>query len=403
MRKHPVYLIRTEKEFLSKFKVKDKKIIHSISFPCFVVEVLLYEEELRFIDKLSEVGFRLFKEKSETIDLSVYFGKELNYLRTFLFISEGEIERLFSIASLEKQLELVFSIHDSLRNYLRDSQVIEIDGKKFDVSQSPLIMGIINVTPDSFYKGSRVGTLEAAIDRAGRMVEEGADILDVGGQSTRPGSKMIPEDEELKRVIPVIKELNKSFKIPISVDTFYPRVAEKALEAGASIVNDIYGFRFPGMLEFISIEKVPAVLMHMKGESPKTMQENPYYFDTIAEICAFFNERLDSLEKAGGDIRKIIIDPGIGFGKRYDDNLEIIASLDSFKVFGLPVLIGHSRKSFIGIALEGLQPEERLEGTLSAGAIATLRGASILRVHDVKEAKRAAKVAAEIRRKWLYS
>lgn len=401
LRRHPVYLIQTEDEFCSKFNISEVDFIHTISFPCFVVEMLLLENELTIVETLSEMGFRLFEERSETIDLSFYGANELIFWRTFLFLSEGEVERLTSLAPGERVPELIFSISKSVRNFLNYFPIIEIGNNRFDLSQGRLIMGILNVTPDSFYGGSRVQTLEKAVERASKMVEEGADILDVGGQSTRPGSEMISADEELERVIPVIKELKKVFEVPISVDTFYPEVAEKVLEAGASLINDVFGFRFPGMLEFLAKEKVPAVLMHMKGESPKTMQENPYYLNVIAEISAFFNERLDSFEKAGGDIKKLILDPGIGFGKRYEDNLEILESLDTFKVFGLPILIGHSRKSFIGIALEGLPPEERLEGTLSAGAIAVLHGASILRVHDVKEAKRAARVAFEIKKKGI--
>ncbi len=399
LRRNPVYLIRTENEFCSKFNISELDFIHTISFPCFVVEMLLLEEELTIVETLSEMGFHLFEEKSESIDLSFYGKDGLNYWRTFLFLSEGEVERLSSLAPGEKAPELAFGVSESVRNFLRQPAAIEINGKKFDLSQGPLIMGILNVTPDSFYGGSRVQTLEKAIERARIMVEDGADILDVGGQSTRPGSEMISAEEELKRVIPVIKELKKAFEVPISVDTFYPEVAGKALEAGASLVNDVFGFRFSGMVEFLAQERVPAVLMHMKGDSPKTMQENPYYSDVIAEISAFFNERIDNFEKVGGDVEKLILDPGIGFGKRYEDNLEIIGNLNTFKVFGRPILVGHSRKSFIGIALKGLPPEERLEGTLSAGAIAILYGANILRVHDVKEAKRAADLAFEIKKK----
>lgn len=402
LRRHPVYLIRTAGEFYSKFKISETEFIHAVSFPCFVVEMLLLEDEFSVVETLSEMGFRLFEERSESIDLSFYGVSDKSYWRTFLFLSEDEVERLSSVASGERTPELIFSISDSVRSFLADSSQIEVGGKRFDVSTNPLIMGVLNITPDSFYERSRVQTLEIALERAAKMVEEGADILDVGGQSTRPGSEMIPASEELKRVIPVVSELKKAFDVPVSVDTFYPEVAEKALEAGASLVNDIFGFRFSRMLELLAREKVSAVLMHMKGESPKTMQENPYYSDVIAEISAFFNERLDSFEKAGGEVEKLILDPGIGFGKRYEDNLEIIESLSAFKVFGLPILIGHSRKSFIGLALEGLPPEERLEGTLAAGAIAVLKGASILRVHDVKEAKRASRVAFEIKKKGIF-
>ncbi|KAF2959226.1 dihydropteroate synthase [Thermotoga sp. 38H-to] len=249
-----------------------------------------------------------------------------------------------------------------------------------------MLMGIINVTPDSFFSGSRKQSVLEAVEAVKKMIEDGADIIDVGGMSTRPGSDPIDEEEELNRVIPVIKAIRSITDVPISVDTYRWRVALKALEAGADIVNDISGYQFePDIVRVVSENNAPYVLMHIKG-TPKTMQENPHYEDVVKEIKEYFSEKIEHLKEKG--VSQIILDPGIGFGKRYEDNLEILRRIDEFKEFKLPILVGASRKSFIGITLGNVPPEERLEGTLAVTAYCTLKGVDIIRVHDVLPNKR---------------
>ncbi|MDK2893872.1 MAG: dihydropteroate synthase [Thermotoga sp.] len=249
-----------------------------------------------------------------------------------------------------------------------------------------MVMGIINVTPDSFFADSRKQSVLEAVETAKKMIEEGADIIDVGGMSTRPGSDPVDEEEELNRVIPVIRAIRSITDVPISVDTYRWRVALKALEAGADVVNDISGYQFePDIVKVVSENNSPYVLMHIKG-TPKTMQENPHYEDVVKEIKEYFSEKIEYLKEKG--VNQIVLDPGIGFGKRYEDNLEILRRIDEFKELKLPILIGASRKSFIGITLGNVPPEERLEGTLAVTAYCTMKGVDIIRVHDVLPNKR---------------
>jgi len=227
------------------------------------------------------------------------------------------------------------------------------------------------------------------------LEKQGADILDIGGESTRPGSDPVSTEEELRRIIPVITELRKRTKILISVDTTKAKVAEEALAAGADIINDISAFRFDDRMPLLASEKgVPVVLMHMKGV-PKTMQVNPYYEDLFQEIGCFLKERITTAMAYGIKMEKIIVDPGIGFGKSLEHNLAIINNLDFLKDLDRPILLGISRKSFIGKILN-LPPQERTEGTIASAVLAVLRGAHILRVHDVEQVKRAITVAEAI-------
>ncbi|RLD16039.1 MAG: dihydropteroate synthase [Caldiserica bacterium] len=259
------------------------------------------------------------------------------------------------------------------------------------------IMGILNVTPDSFYDGGKFFDLKKAVEKGLKMIEEGADIIDIGGESTRPGSERIDEEEEKRRVFPVIEEIRRNTDIPISIDTYKSGVAIGAIERGVNIINDISGLRFDkNMVNVLKRNKdVKVVIMHMKGE-PKTMQENPFYEDVIKEIRDFFIERIEFLKENGISDDRIIIDPGIGFGKRLEDNLEIIRNIDEFKKLGYPVLIGHSRKSFIGAVLGRKNPEERFAGTIAVSLYLFKKGVDILRVHDVKETLDAIKMWEEI-------
>jgi len=248
-------------------------------------------------------------------------------------------------------------------------------------------MGILNVTPDSFFDGGKHDKTEEAVKYALSMVDEGADIIDVGGESTRPLSEPVSVEEELKRVIPVIEGIRSKSYIPISIDTSKAKVAREACNAGADIVNDISGFTFDEyMADTVSEAGVQAVIMHIKG-TPKNMQNNPYYENVISEISEFFKERINFANRHGIEKDRIILDPGIGFGKRVSDNLEIIKHLRVFKEFDMPILIGTSMKSFIGHVTNS-PLEERKEGTLASIAISVWNGADIVRVHDVKSAKK---------------
>ncbi len=258
--------------------------------------------------------------------------------------------------------------------------------------QKTRIMGILNLTPDSFYDGGRIHSIETAVHHAQQMVKEGADIIDVGGESTRPGSNPISEQEELSRITAVIKRLIDECPVPISVDTYKPKVAESCLQLGVHILNDITGLRNSDMRKVVATYNVPVVLMHMRG-TPKNMQENPVYSDVVSEIKSFFTQQIKNANNSG--IKKIIIDPGLGFGKTLTHNIELLRRLQEFKELDCPILIGPSRKSFIG-AITGLPVEKRLEGTIAAVVIACMNGAQIIRVHDVGACKQAVQIVDAI-------
>jgi dihydropteroate synthase len=263
------------------------------------------------------------------------------------------------------------------------SRVLRARGNKIDLGAAVRVMGVLNVTPDSFSDGGDYLQPTAAVDRALEMVEEGADIVDVGGQSSRPGSEPVSEDEELRRVVPVIERIHEAWPGPVSVDTYRARVAEAALEAGASIVNDITAMTAePAMAGVVARYEAACVLMHMKG-TPANMQDAPEYDDLMGEIALFLGNAASRAEEAGIGSDQIAVDPGIGFGKTTQHNLAILRHLPELKVLGKPVLIGTSRKSFIGNVLD-LPLEQRLEGTLATAAYAVAQGARLLRVHDVR-------------------
>lgn len=263
----------------------------------------------------------------------------------------------------------------------------------YDLNSRAHIMGILNVTPDSFSDGGRYVNVDLAVNHAMKMVEEGADFIDVGGESTRPGSKPISLDEELHRVIPVIEQIANSTRIPISIDTYKSEVAKRALDAGAEIVNDISGLHFdPKIAEIAASHQASVVLMHIKG-TPRTMQVNPEYTNLIEDICSYLQTSVQLAKDKG--VEQIILDPGIGFGKTVEHNLEILKRLEEFKKFGFPVLIGPSRKSFIGKILN-VPVDQRLEGTMAAVAVGIMNGANIVRVHDVREVKRVAQIVEAI-------
>ena len=251
----------------------------------------------------------------------------------------------------------------------------------------PLIMGVVNVTPDSFADGGLFFDHDAAVQQALALVAAGADLLDIGGESTRPFSDPTPLTEELRRVLPVIERVRAQTPIPISIDTYKSRVAQAALEAGANIINDISALRFdPDMAHLAREAEVPVILMHMQG-TPKNMQTEPHYDDLIGELRAFFQERLEFALARGLSRDLLVLDPGIGFGKTFSHNLSILNNMDAFLDLGCPLLIGPSRKAFLGHLLGGRPPAERDIGTLAALAVAVRRGARLVRVHNVDYTK----------------
>lgn len=250
------------------------------------------------------------------------------------------------------------------------------------------VMGILNITPDSFFKETRSMELEKILSIAQQMLQEGADILDIGGESSRPGSERITLEEERKRVIPAIQALRKKFPDAIlSVDTYKPEIAEEALHLGCHMINDIYALRKENMKKIVAKHKAYCVLMHMKGD-PQTMQKDPFYEDVVQEVFDFFLERIEEALLSGIEKNKIILDPGIGFGKTKEHNIQLLQAIPLFKKLGYPILIGASRKSLIGDIL-GIPVEERKNGSVVIHTIAAYLGASLVRTHDVKETKEA--------------
>ena len=260
----------------------------------------------------------------------------------------------------------------------------------------PIIMGVLNVTPDSFSDGGKFFDSDLAIKQAKSMVENGAGIIDIGGESTRPGASAVTVNEELKRVIPVIEALTKEIHVPISIDTSKPEVMEQAISCGASIINDVNALRAPGALEMASKLKSDVCLMHMQG-NPRTMQRNPIYADVVEDIKSFFKERIKVCESAGIDLSSITLDPGFGFGKNLGHNIALLKNLSEFHEFGVSILARLSRKSMIGALLGDKDVDSRMIGSVTAALIAVENGANIIRVHDVAETNDALKVWQQIK------
>lgn len=288
------------------------------------------------------------------------------------------------------------SIKEAIKNISRTYYSLRCRKQKLALGKRTLLMGVLNMTPDSFSDGGVFFDKEKAISRGLAMVEEGADIIDIGGESTRPGSKPVELEEELHRVIPVIEALEKKVDVPISIDTYKSAVAQRAVEAGAQIINDISGLHFdPNLAHVAARADTPLVLMHIRG-TPETMQKDVHYSSLFADILRCLKDSIHIAESAGIDSGQIVIDPGIGFGKTIEDNLLILKHLYEFRILGKPILLGTSRKNFIGKILNA-EVMDRLEGTLASIAIAVLNGAHILRSHDVLEAKKVIAVADAVR------
>jgi len=301
----------------------------------------------------------------------------------------------FGLRDLSRQLSC------ALEDYSRENFRIKLGKFNLNLSKRPQIMGIVNITPDSFsgdglYPGGGVSR-DRIVAYANQLVRDGADIIDIGGESSRPGARQLPLKEELSRVIPVIKVLAKRIKVPISIDTYKSEVARRALDNGASIVNDISGLRDNKMSGVIRRYKAAVVIMHMKGK-PTDMQKNPVYQSLIDELLEYLGSARDKALSAGIYRENIILDPGIGFGKTLKHNLEILKRLEEFKILGQPILVGTSRKSFLGKILN-LEAQERIFGTVASCVLAVKNGAGILRVHDVKAVKEALKVFSAIEKR----
>lgn len=268
---------------------------------------------------------------------------------------------------------------------------MKIGNKEFDTTRHTFLMGILNVTPDSFSDGGKWNDLDRALCHTEEMIAAGADIIDIGGESTRPGYTMISEEEEIERVVPVIEKVKEAFEIPISLDTYKSRVAEAGIAAGADLINDIWGLKYdPAMAEVIAKHDVACCLMHNRKEAN--------YREFLPELLQDLEETLRIADQAGIKREKIILDPGVGFGKTYENNLEAIARLEELHRFGLPILLGTSRKSVVGLTLD-LPKEQRVEGTLATTVLGVWKGAAFVRVHDVLENVRAIKMTEAIREK----
>lgn len=273
----------------------------------------------------------------------------------------------------------------------KNEYTVKIKNHAYNLSARTHIMGILNITPDSFSDGGDFFNLARAVERGVEIEKEGADIIDIGGESTRPGAKKISKEEEQRRVIPVIEKLSARLSIPISIDTYKSYIAELAIKAGATVINDISGLRFdPKMAEIAAKYDVPVILMHIKG-TPRNMQKNPVYSDLLKEIYKYLSESITIAMNAGISANKIIVDPGIGFGKTFYDNLKLINNINYFHTLHCPVLIGVSRKSFVGKILDKNE-KERMYGTAAAVAASVMNGANIVRVHDVKEMVQVVKI-----------
>lgn len=357
------------------------------------------------IDSLSSIAANILKQEMLSLggDAAIARDALTGKAKTtgcLLMGTRAQLERLcakllrqpFGLGCLSRQLSGLLA---RCRN---DTFVIRAAGARIDASGRTLVMGIINCTPDSFSQDGlypKFG-IEYVVERARDMVEQGADILDIGGESTRPGARSVSLKEELLRTIPLIKALARKIRVPLSIDTRKPEVARQALDNGAAIVNDITGLRDERMRRVVARYKAGAVIMHMKG-TPRTMQRAPVYKDVVLEIKWFLEKALEKALEAGIRREGLIVDPGIGFGKTCEHNLEILRRLGEFRGLGQPILVGPSRKSFIGKILEA-GPGERLFGTVSSCVLAAAHGARIVRVHDVAEVKQALKVFDSIER-----
>lgn len=376
-----------------------KRQMHLIGTDEYGIRVMALKSELRLIKiaGLSNIAANILKQELLSLgaDAAISRGSLTGASKKtdcLVMANRLQLNRLNEKFKMQpfKLGELADQINTVLDNYERDKFLIKTAHFSLDLSQRVHLMGIVNITDDSFSGDgllNKFNSRDCIIRHVEEMVEDGADIIDIGGESTRPGARPVSLKEELNRVIPIIKLLSKRIKVPISIDTYKTQVAREALDAGASIVNDIMGTPLDGsMARLVAKFKASLIIMHIKGR-PRTMQNNPQYKSLMSEIISSLKKSLDKAIANGLNSSSIIIDPGIGFGKTAEHNLCILKNLSELKCLGRPILVGPSRKSFIGKVLGGLPAQDRLFGTAAACALAVTNGARILRIHDIKEVK----------------
>ncbi|MFA5724990.1 MAG: dihydropteroate synthase [Candidatus Omnitrophota bacterium] len=389
---------------LSATKEKDlKQVMRDIQVDPYGIKVMLPKAQgyILKINALSNISANILKQEMLSLggDVAVSRNALTGKAKKTDCLIMGNLAQLGSLSNkLHKQPfgldNLARDLSLALKNYRRENFSLDLGSHRLCLGARSHIMGIVNVTPDSF-SGDGLGDKWRAVEYAEKLVRDGADILDVGGESSRPGAKPVSVKVELSRTIPVIKALVRKIKVPVSIDTCKAEVARQALDSGASLVNDISGLKNIKIAKIASRYKAGVVIMHMRG-NPRSMQKNPQYACLIDDIIAYLTEAIDRGVSAGIAKEKIIIDPGIGFGKTLEHNLEILKRLREFKVFGLPILSGTSRKAFIGKILNA-PPENRIFGTLASCVVASENGADIVRVHDVKAVKQALLIKDRIR------
>jgi dihydropteroate synthase len=383
-----------------------KQVMQDIKVDPYGMEIMIPKAEhfLLRINGISNITANILKQEMLSLgaDVAVARGALTGRTKRTDCLVIGSLSQLGHLThKLNKQPfgldRLAQALSVTLKNYQRDEFMLDLGRFKLDLGRKTHLMGIVNLTTDSFSQDGLLSRHEAGgmrqeyiLGHVERLVQEGADIVDIGGESTRPGAVKVSLKEELSRVLPVIKLLAKRIRVPLSIDTYKPEVARRALDSGAVIVNDISGLRHSKMAGFVSKYKAGLIIMHMKG-TPRTMQKKPRYVSLMDEIISFLGEAIHRAEEAGISRDKIIIDPGIGFGKTLEHNLMILNSLAELKVLGRPLLVGPSRKSFLGRILNAGE-QERIFGTVSACVLAASSGAKIVRVHDVKEVKQALRV-----------
>ncbi|MCX5702147.1 MAG: dihydropteroate synthase [Candidatus Omnitrophica bacterium] len=389
-----------------------KRLMQDIKVDAYGIKIMVPKamNYLIKINSLSNIAANILKQEMLSLGGDVAIARDALTGKTkktdcLLIGSLSELSRL-SVKLRQQPFSLnkvALDLSHTLSDYEKKNFVLNLGRHKLILKDGhSCIMGIVNLTPDSFsgdgfYRSTvdrRPSTTSEIVEFIEKMVSEGADIIDLGAESTRPEARPITVREELKRTIPVIKRITKKIKVPISIDTSKPEVAKQALDNGVEIVNDITGLRNPEMTKVVSRYKAALVIMHMKGK-PRSMQKDPKYNSLIDEIIEFLTQAIRHAEAAGIDKEKIIVDPGIGFGKTAEHNLEILKNLREFKILGQPLLVGPSRKSFIGKIL-GVSPQERIFGTIASCIQAASNGANIVRVHDVKAVKQALKVSDSI-------
>ncbi|MCM8791657.1 MAG: dihydropteroate synthase [Candidatus Omnitrophica bacterium] len=388
-----------------------ERLLKKIKVDSYGIKIMLPKtvRRLILIRGVSNIYANILKQELLSLggDVAVSRGALTGQDKTTDCLIMGNLSQLIGLREkLKKQPfgldRLAKDISNALNNYQKESFTLKLGDYRLNLNNKKvLIMGIVNLTPDSFsgdglYQIPNVKSrLSEIIDFVEKKVQDGADIIDVGGQSSRPGARPVSLQEELERIIPVLKKMVKKIKVPISIDTYRPEVAEQALDNGVSLVNDITGLRNPKMRKLLKrYKKAAIVIMHMQG-MPSTMQINPHYESLIDEIIEFLSRVIKKAEDSGIERERIIVDPGIGFGKTLEHNLLILKALKEFKILGRPILVGPSRKSFIGKILN-LEPSQRLYGSIASVCLCAINGASIVRVHDVKETRQALSILENV-------